>query len=93
MTDTTAEPSQPHRYEVSILVHPEAHSPSEAYLMTVDSLIRYGGDKFHPLIIDTETDERFLLTQDGKLVTGEEMQSALEQLQEQLSEDADGSSD
>lgn len=93
-TPEITEDIEPRQFEVSILVHPMATSPTEAYLMTVDSLIRYGIDAFHPLIVDTETGDRFLLTPDGTLVTGEQMQAALEKIQAALDEEsADGSSD
>jgi len=91
MTDTTPEP-EAHDYEVSILAHPQASSPLEAYLMTVDAMIREGVDNFHPLITDMETGERWLYTPGGQLVTGEAMAAEVERLRQQF-EALDGSAD
>lgn len=77
MTETTTEPDR--HFEVRFLVHPFAQSAEEAYLMAVDSLIRYGTDAFHPVVTDPETDQKWLMV-DGKFITGEAFDEALTEM-------------
>lgn len=69
------------RFLVQLSFHPEAQTFEEAYLMSVDSLIRYGSDFFHAVIQDRDTGEQAIFY-DGQVVRGEALHAALAKLEE-----------